>query len=307
MKSKKLFFHIGAHKTGTTLLQNILELFKDDMQKMDLCYDSEWGHLLVESLSRKSFDRSDLLSLKEAFRERCRMISETTIVFSNENFFGDPFKNYENFSKIAHGLREVTEGFETHLVMGVRRQDTFVESLYHQYVKQGGDKNLEDFADMTDFLSFDWWSLTEVCRRLFGEKQIHVFPFEMILGNRNTFLNMFFNILGRDTKFKIRNLPVFNPSYSWKGLEIARISNAFLDERERAKLRDFLQKNFAKAPEEAFALLEEQERYQLLSSYKTSNYKLFSRYIGNIAPEFYFPESDMKTLLQMDFGKPSSF
>ena len=80
---------------------------------------------------------------------------EHRFAMSSEGFFGNLFKDYYNSEWISEFLSKVSAGFDVRIIVYLRRQDFFIESLYTQMIHQGESYSFLDFVVNYDALSFD--------------------------------------------------------------------------------------------------------------------------------------------------------
>ena len=59
-------------------------------------------------------------------------------VTSWEGFSGNPRLAYQNANAVASMLRESTKSLDVRIIVYLRRQDEFVESMYTQTIHEGG-------------------------------------------------------------------------------------------------------------------------------------------------------------------------
>ena len=83
-----------------------------------------------------------------------------------------------------------------------------------------------------------------------------------------------FRGLGTDLRFEVGSGSRDNPSYSERGLQLARLCNPHLDKDEKLKLREFLQTHFCKQPGQTFSVLSDTERNRLRDLDKMTDVRL---------------------------------
>ena len=127
-----LLFHIGTHKTGTTALQNFLYNNCKNLNKYGWDYptlpreqfkfDVRNGLLLTKSYLRKDENTFDKI-----MKYIIKCTKNYNIILSFEDFW---ILNVEKFfSKILNYYKNIK------VVLYLRRQDKYIESLYNQAVK----------------------------------------------------------------------------------------------------------------------------------------------------------------------------
>ncbi len=287
---KTLYIHIGTHKTGSSAIQSALKKSKSQLQDCSIFFDPVGYYLSAELMNSSRLERLVLERFREAFCQKYFTIREAIIVFSGEGFFGDPYIGYNNISAIADDLHHIFQDFDVRIIASIRKQDTFIESLYHQRIKEGGSCSFERFISAIDIYAFNWYRLLKTYESNFGRENLKIVPFEQAGRNGNSLIKIIFQTLGVDIDSDHKNLSVINPSYTRKGLEIARLCNPILDNGEQKKLRSFLEREFPKAIGEKFEMMSEHLRDELTNYYSDSNRKLFNKYISHYCDKEYFCE-----------------
>lgn len=137
----RLFFHIGAGKTGTSSIQQTLWHSRAQLQNQGVWY---LGMMLERApLVKYPWQRSNgseifhALKAKEAESQLEEILSETvaearrsgahTLIWSNESFFG------RNKSTRAALQRLIEDGVDVRIVAYVRRHDAWLKSAYAQW------------------------------------------------------------------------------------------------------------------------------------------------------------------------------
>lgn len=249
MVGKVQGIHVGAHKTGTSLVQRHLERFpetyadhgvefltRDEMSRL-----VTWGEALVE--------RPDLL------RERLAAFqanpSARALFGSYENLLGGPFLPgvpgfYPRARRNLAALAEICGDAPTKVFLSIRRPSEFVESWYLQTVHMGSSQTLEEWLAGVDLTSISWRPIVTAMIELFGPDAVEVVDFELVQEGQGAYLGRFLRVL--DPEFDDTHDPPtpYNRSVSGKGLRMALGANPHLrDAEERRALRKFLQRNFS--------------------------------------------------------------
>lgn len=147
----QLILHIGTHKTATSTLQALMAKERKSLHKAGVCYprtdhpdflDQHKHIALAEALLH-----DDAAFHREWARVRIEFDASGahTLVLSAEGLSG-PAKSQDGS---LDRLRAVTEGFDVLAVCLLRRQDSFVESLWNQRAKNGRtNKHITDFVQL---------------------------------------------------------------------------------------------------------------------------------------------------------------
>lgn len=282
MISKKLYIHIGTHKTGTTAIQKVLKENVKSLKKENITYiplvDQTKKLKYVNKVERElvSSNKKFLLSFfKKNKKSKC-------FIWSFEGFSGDPLKGYNNSEVIAESLRKITQGINVKIIVYLRKQDQFIESLYTQMIHQGESYNFEYFIKRFKNDDFNWYLFLNNYSKYFGKENIIVKQYDKeILKKRKGIINDFIGIIGvQNLKIK-KNKMIANKGYSRNALEIAKILNPKLNDDEKKVLRKFLKTQFSKKPFENYTYWNENHKKLLMNNISNSNSKVAKEYINN--------------------------
>lgn len=180
-KDLDLVLHIGLHKTASTYLQNVLTAHRYDLIEQGVLYPvagtnsrrpvrtregAQSGHVLFTMRQ----GRNDLVP--QLLEEVPRTVS--TVLLSAEDFT-NPRVTPEQHIELFSGFRTVT------VVLVLRRQDVWIESMYKQVVDQYsyfetrsfGEYLAEEGSALLDFYArFAGW------RHLVGPENFHVMSYD---------------------------------------------------------------------------------------------------------------------------------
>lgn len=280
---KKLFIHIGTHKTGSTALQSTLRANIRLLRKYDYSYitdDKAQSHNVREIASENT---EELVNEKDRLCKIIQKQSSTNIVLSSERYFGNYKNSYSGINQIAYNLRFVTQPYETKIIVYFRRQDTFIESLYTQTIQDGQSWSFKEFADAIDFENFDWKQLIKPYVEHFGRDNIYIRPYEKSQ-LKHGIVNDFAALIGIGADSlndaEIPQLAKTNIGLSRPALEVARLCNASLNEQERLALISLLQGSNSKKTFERYSFFSNTERKALLEIFQSSNRDLALEFLG---------------------------
>ena len=147
----KLVIHAGIHRTGTTALQRTLENSRSSMRNLGYCYPGEntnhqdWAW----SIFRNEKSSRDLHNYLIEQSDGCH-----TIILSGEDFA---------IHRDLGWLKSISQDFDTHVYITLRRQDDWLMSWYNQHVRWPFDRRKsqmspDEFLDTIDdyyWLNFD--------------------------------------------------------------------------------------------------------------------------------------------------------
>ena len=244
----RVVIHVGAHKTGTSLVQRY---FSDQPQKtralgIGLITREDASNRLV-GWGDKVHDRPE--DLRSRLEEE--MAKQPSVVFmSLENTLGRPFLTdrpglYPDATRGVEGLAKACDGFDTHVVYYVRPIVEFLESYYLQTVQQGAWHSFQDWYGTLDG-PHTWTPAVSALDETFGADRVLMGDFAEIALGQNEFLQQFMTRAGLPQPPTVDYDLVRNRSLSARGLEIALSINPHLSSAsERRETRLFLQKHFS--------------------------------------------------------------
>jgi hypothetical protein len=263
---KKLLLHIGAPKTGSSFIQRTLKKNKDVLSNNGVVYfDNKYSAKVLRYL--RSEDRNvDDLRIKTKYNK---------IICSNEGFLGNRETFFNDSQHYAEKLHNLFSDFDTTIVVLIRNQDMFIESLYSQTIKEGiFDKTFKEFS--TDILSFDIdWS-TPIYHFASMFKKVVVLRYEDFSTNNDIFFNHINKILGVECKFYIID-KIINPSIDRSGIK-HMVSLAGTNKKKIKQKRRRMEKIFPKNVNDQFGLFADKDRDCLLNSYEDINKKLSEKF-----------------------------
>ena len=245
----RVVIHVGAHKTGTSLVQRY---FNDDHQRNQA--------LGIGFISRA--DISPLLGWgnnpPEAVRSRLEEEAArrpSVILTSHENTLGRPFLPgrpglYPDASRGAEGLAKACDGFDTHVIFYVRPIADFLESFYLQTIHQGSSHSFQAWYESLSG-PHGWTPAVEALEHAFGADRVILGDFIETTAGQNQFLRLFMIRSGIPQPPTVDHQRIENPSISARGLDIAlRINPHLHTDRERRVTRLFLQEHFSNQVED---------------------------------------------------------
>jgi hypothetical protein len=276
---KVVYLHIGAHKTGTTAIQSMLRAEQRRLRWHGFFYDRAFYRLGKVLATHSPLSDGDRDRLRREVDARLRGRPEPNIIGSSEALFGNLFASYANIRVVAEDLRVILADYDVRIVGCIRRQDDFIQSVYHQYVKRGGTLRFDAFLQTHDVRAYRWNELLAHYADVFGRRALSVVAYEALFQTPTALLERLFAPLAAAGFRTVKRPSVRNPSLSPKGIEIAIRCNELLDSDEQLVLRRFLQSTFNQKPGEKHALFTEEQRRDLLRFYADSNRKCMEEFL----------------------------
>ena len=280
-KPKRVVLHIGAHKTGTSLVQHYMRANVPTVAAHGISYISRgdmndyigWGDKIINSPDklRRRLD-------KELAAITCRYI-----FMSHENAIGRPFSDtmpglYPHARENMEALASALENYNATIILSIRPETGFLESYYLQTIHQGGTQTFDQWVAAIDVENIPWRPAVDAVRTAFSKQRVHVIDFRNIARGQNAFLRDFITCIDPDIKLQPHYTAASNPSISEKGLTLALAVNPHLETHaERKSMRKYLQRRFSNKKYDRPKLLEDSVRAQLDLRYMPDYEKLVSQ------------------------------
>lgn len=301
----QLILHIGAHKTGTTALQQYFTEHRAALAKAGILYPRSCAHHFAQhrlafALRRKHVpgtnDVPDLKVEVRALQEEIARSSCGKAFISSEEFFSLPKENVAE-------LRAALDGQEVRVLAVLRRPDELFASLYNQKVKETRNRFAQRHSALLSQLSrlspdmcFDValanWSSA------FGADAVSAhcieqYPNAIVLAAR---------ALGYEDTKGMGDGARRNVSVSVRTAEALRLGKQVgLEEPQLRRLRAAAVSVFGPSAE-GESLLSPQERLQILREADPMTELIFKQFVRgeNVYASRHFKESDFppRTVLQ---------
>lgn len=233
----KLVIHIGTFKTGSTSIQNFLEFNRSyHLSRYGLYYPRtdvkpfpkarKHSHLLPAVISEHQ--RAQGHDISEAptpsviiaqLTDEIVQAQARTAVLSAEGLSSPS-------QRIAESYAPFGEHFDVQVLVFLRRQDLFVESLHNQFVRDSHNetRTLEEFVQSADIRAFlDYRAILKHWEKAFGRESITVVPFDNQLFEKGL-LNSFLQAIGIQTVESVTD-PLDNISIGPEAVELLRLLN----------------------------------------------------------------------------------
>jgi hypothetical protein len=249
MVGKVQGLHVGAHKTGTSLVQRHLERFPETYAGHGLEFVTRDELSRLVAWGTALFERPDLLRDRlAAFQANP---SARALFGSYENLLGFPFQPgtaglYPLARRNLAALAGICGEAPTKVFLSIRRPSEFVESWYLQTVHMGSSQTLDEWLAGVDLTRLSWRPIVTAIADLFGEDGVEVVDFDLVQEGQGAYLGRFLRVLDPDFDDTVDPPTPYNRSVSGQGLRMALGANPHLrDAAERRALRKFLQRHFS--------------------------------------------------------------
>jgi len=315
----RFILHIGLPRTGTSSIQVFLGKYADVLlreysvlypktgrgrdPRLNLEYPVHFLYpLSILPIGKKLYgDQIDVKLLKNSLLKEIEQHKPRTVVLSAEHFSHLNKKEIKRF-------KELYEFPITDIIIYIRRQDLFIESLYRQYVRDHNSKLSSRFKEFVeDVLTFGWegetlkyYEYLTYWKETFPHTRIFVRIYDKKLFPEGNVVLDFLSILGislpsEQTKLEVNislshistlSLKKINENFDSLPQDHIKVVNYLLelDRKEGSILKTF------------FTL---EERIKFLEQFRESNEKLFREYFGT-ENQFVLSEEEIEFYRQQD-------
>ena len=242
----KYIVHVGLPKTATKFLQRCFFPSLDNIYYCDPRTThkkfAEYCHLAGDFIFDASYAR-DLFNANLKLEG-----SNRTRVFSQEGLYGDP---WHGGALIKRNCDRIAAIFENpHVVIVLRNQPDFLQSLYHHYIKSGGTETWKTFLCSQEhplIISPDYFmygSYIQYLINVFGKDRVTVLFYEDFKRDAVAYLNQWCDILGVKREWWDKSIldRRENPSLSPALVPVMRFLNKFTSSSKHPNL--LLPRNF---------------------------------------------------------------
>jgi hypothetical protein len=275
--SKKIFLHIGTHKTGTSAIQDFLVLNRKALSRQGILYpqktrrdyfENKDGTVIVPARQFKNYQK--LVCLGRAKKKH--------VILSNE-----AFSLMDDVSPIRAALGDV----ETIIICYLRRQDDFIQSYYNQEVKHAGNYNEIMAYQPPTNLHYD--KLLARWVKVFGKENVVVRPYEKQQFKNQDLIADFLEIVGLELSADFKKLKKnANPRLPTETIEYMRLLNCLIkDKKQRKKVKirlmDYSAARFKDGTESVFynhALFSPDQKREIIARYDVSNQGVARDHLG---------------------------
>jgi len=297
---KKLFFHVGSGRCGSTLIQALFndKMFHDIFANHSRNYDPQI-YLATGTIAHdETFIEDHWRPIREKFFAPMKDMPQEGFFITQENLLGmRSEEGQKNICDVScEKISYLSEGYDPHIIIVIRRQDTYIESLYNQRIKRWEKRDFETFVKEFPRENWHWVDNVDVYRDHFGADKVTVVPFEQKTyrdSGRTGFLDAVLMAMGVTTRFAFNDLPVVNASLAPHVIEVQRVANNLLSQNEAHALSDWFAANISKRPDDPHKLMSDEIRQDIIAYYKDSNARLCDTYLSEYpdAKAFYTGEN----------------
>jgi hypothetical protein len=224
LRRKTVVFHVGAHKTGTSLLQKYMRDNVQVLRRHRIYYVSRssmndyvgWGDTLLR----------DPGPLARKLRQMLLIPWFKTLIASHENTLGRPLGKggshlYPRAGERIDALGQVLRPHRTKIFFSIRPQAEFLESYYLQSIHEGRHQSFDKWLSKIDLEAVSWAPIVDKLVDTFGRDHVEIVDFRSIKQGQQAYVRQFFTRIDPRYSFEIEYASMRNPSISEKGLRMA--------------------------------------------------------------------------------------
>ena len=297
---KTLYVHIGTPKTGTKSIQSFCWENRQVLEKSGCCYPDlsalcpqcvpiKNGHFLLE----QEEEREEGCGMPTAYtcglaQVRKLFSSFDNVVLSDEGIYRE---TYRRRASLWQELKDEGEraGFSVKIIVYLRRQDMFLESLWNQHIKMKkvstSEQSWEEFMSaMPKSLQLDYYEKLESIASVLGRDHVIVRRFESDTFFGGSIYADFLQAIGMElTEEYDISREKRNTSLQGNTHEIMRTLNGVSEfsQEELAFMRRILRTVGEISQEQyQFSMFSPKECRRLLGRYRKSNRQVAEKYLG---------------------------
>jgi hypothetical protein len=241
-RPKKIIFHCGSAKTGSTTIQNFLWAHREILAAKAIHYCPRFVrqnnvdslNLALRAMRRASTKDQAI----KAGRARLKSLFEDqgfhTVIVSNESALGDPFVDSLPgfFPLLEAALEAAQKMFAPYAVVPVffvRDQATLLPSFYGQRIRQGAAYSLGDYAARALPCDLSWGPVFEKLGESFGQQALEIHKFEDLVQSPADYTTNLFSQLLELESFDARLMRKRNRGAKSHALALMRGVNLAVD------------------------------------------------------------------------------
>jgi hypothetical protein len=303
MKESEIILHVGLHKTASTLLQRVVNASSSDFARQGLRVVPRDDFYAMEGVTGairgihdgKPRPPKHMEEAGARIRKLLSPLAGERVLLSDETLLGFrvslnyPGNVYECGIPALQWLASVLAPTPIRVVMYVRRQDRFVESMYLQNVHEGSAEPFAEWYAKLDIARFKWLRLVEQVESVVGRDRVAIRAFESIRDGAVPFCREFLRTIDASLQLTLPEAEVervsstANRGLSDKALQVALRAFPVLTVPERVVLRRFLQTKFSSVDYPKAQLLNDAQAESIMECHAKDNAVLFERYLPDLS------------------------
>ena len=242
----KIYLHIGTEKTGTTSIQGFLADNRDELRKHKIMYSKVLGdpNNIRLSIALQNIDKIDdsrihskittkeaisafRNDLKESLKNEIASENPDILIVSSEHL-SSRMNKPEEIERLKLFLNEFSEDIT--IIVYLRRQDKFFESLYSTAIKKGHVLDFDFPIIGQEREDFHYNRMLKLWENVFGLENISVNIFEKIKLFEQDAISDFIHTLHLPVTYVKKKEKRENLSFGRKKLAFLKEFNSFVPE-----------------------------------------------------------------------------
>lgn len=243
---KKLFLHVGLHKTGTTAIQGYLFENKDKLIEQGILYPTTKFHPVGQQRLAYAFNGINSPHLSESdvntgeifieLKKKLEEIKHNTLIISSENM--TPSSDVKVISKIY----KVFIRYDVKVIIYLRNVSNYRQSLYREHIKLPNSETCS-FSEFIPPYPLSFEAIVNPWESVFGEENVFIRSYDELKEKNISVIDDFnavVGINGNDLEMPIKKK---NPTYPNIALDLIRAANNYeLSFNQRAKINSLILK-----------------------------------------------------------------
>mgnify|MGYP001589469844 CR=1 FL=1 len=182
-KMRKLYVHIGKHRSGTVFLEKKVFKNLNEVNYIDV-RDKYWKYYrYFFKIADTVMTEKDFNAIKSFLNEKA---SKEKNLISYEGFSGDDYFRLrsKSVSDVLRDVRKLIDGFDFKIIVVLREQSSLIASLYKRYICKGGYKDIYNFVkDEIHLSDLNHYNYTKELEEVFGKDNIYILLYENFLSD----------------------------------------------------------------------------------------------------------------------------
>ena len=194
----------------------------------------------------------------------------------------------------ADSLARMLDGFEPTLILLVRNQVAYIQSLYGLYLQSGGTAEFPAFVNSLALGAMDWYAVAESYARVFGRERLVVLPFERDVYARSgaphaDFLAALQATLCIAQPLALADVRTYNPSLPVVLMPVQQQINEALDRDSAIRVADIIRSSVTRQAVAEASLFDADQANQVRRAFARSNAALFETFLPGYDGTSYQP------------------
>jgi hypothetical protein len=197
---KKIYLHVGLHKTATTFLQtNCFPYIDNNTVEYNPGEILNLLNTCIKFPERKK-------SLIPLIQEKIDSFTKEKIFISREGLSGNLLDFYKNYKSTILLLNEIFKKYEVQIFLVLREQIDWIQSTYKQSVRLHHYQSLNEYIGfkeqeneefcLADYRDLNYFNIIKEYIKYFQKSNIHILFYEEFKKDKTKFLYIFEKHLG---------------------------------------------------------------------------------------------------------------